>query len=272
MEHGMPEGLAQRCQDLLADFPGRVGLAAYDFRQARALAWHAETSFPAASTIKLGVLVTLMRATDQKLLALDELVHVPLREPVGGSGILRHLRGPLFLTWWDLATLMVVMSDNVATNLIIDRLGLAAVNEALEDLGLTRTRLYRRLSDAPAGPLAEATPDELCRLMRAVVEERAASPASCRAMLDMLGRQQDRTLIPRYLPFDPYLPGPYHIANKTGFISGVRADVAYVEGPGARYVLAVMVDGAPDPGFAVEHQAAALIGHLAKAVHEVLAD
>jgi len=268
---GLSERLARTCRNLAAGFSGRVGLAAYDFRRARTFAWHAEERFPAASTIKLGVLVALMRAADRQLLALDEPVPVPLRDPVGGSGILRHLLGPLSLTWRDLAMLMIGLSDNVATNLIIDRLGVAAVNDALRDLGLTDTILHRRLTDAPAGPLAEATPDNLCRLMRAVVEERAASPAACREMLDILRRQQDRTLIPRYLPFDPYLPGPYHVANKTGFVSGVRADVAYVEGPDARYVLAVMVKDAPDPGFAVEHEAAVLVGRLARAVHDLVA-
>lgn len=169
----LDDALAARLSETLAGIArgldGVVGYAAVDLETGRRVAALADTPFPTASSIKIAILYELARQADEGRVDLDEPRPVPASARVGGSGILQHLTVPA-LTARDLATLMIVLSDNTATNVLIDLVGRDAVNARMQALELPNIRLRRKMMDAAAqrrGEQNTATPGELPRSWRA---------------------------------------------------------------------------------------------------------
>ena len=138
-------------QVLLAGFSGTVGLWARSFDSGEEIAWQPLETFPAASTIKVPILCEVFRQAGEGRFTLADARTLKTDDQVGGSGILKDLTAGLALTVKDLATLMIVISDNTATNMLIDLVGLDAVNASCERLGLSGTRLEFRVQRAPEG-------------------------------------------------------------------------------------------------------------------------
>jgi beta-lactamase class A len=233
---------------------------------------------PTASTIKAPILIEVFRQAEAGTVDLEQMLTVTEAVRVPGSGVLRDLSLGVRLSVRDLATLMIVVSDNTATNLLIDLVGIDAVNRTLADFGFAQTRLRRRIAFSPPGaqprPLGVTTPAELADIMAALATGTLLSAASRDAILEIMRRQHDRDLIPRYLPFFPYadeLGEPdngLRIANKTGAVLGLRADMALVEWPGTRYVIGVVVSDDPDTRFWAENVGDRLIGRVSRLVFE----
>ena len=186
--------------------------------------------------------------------------------------MLRGLHDGLPLTVADLIHLMIVVSDNTATNLLIERVGTARVNERLESYGLKETKLFRpTFRDGKADVLPElerefglgmTTPREMARLMALIAEGKAVNRQASDAMLATLQRQQDRSMIPRLLPADVRS----QVGNKTGtdeekqpLKNGakrhVRADAAIVTGPDLTYVIAIYARQVEDTRWGVDNDA-----------------
>ena len=233
-----------------------MGVAALDLITGQEAGVNADVAFPTASTIKTAVMLDAYRQAADGRLPLETRLVLQDRDKVGGSGVLRDLRPGLSLTVEDLVHLMIALSDNTATNMLVGRLGTANIDATLDSYGLTQTRLFRpTFRDGRADVLPElereyglgmTTPREMARLMALIAEGRAVSAAASRSMLATLRRQQDRAMIPRLLPSDDAI----QVGNKTGTdqekLPGpdgtrgqVRADAAIVTGPGIRYVLAI---------------------------------
>ncbi|GAA1874361.1 serine hydrolase [Lapillicoccus jejuensis] len=241
----LPGGAVQRLRDLVAAAPGEVALAVRRHDGA-ALDVGADRVVPSASTIKVPVLVAVLRAVQDGRLALDEPVPLPPPgERVGGSGPLELLPSLTALPVHELLLLMICLSDNDATNVLLDRLdevvGPGAVAAALALVPTRATHLRRRLMDAQAaarGLQNETTAADLVDLLVALRERRLLDHERTGVALDVLGRQQFREGLPAYLPES--VP----VASKTGEIFGVRADVALVEPqPGRWAVVAVVATG-----------------------------
>ena len=214
----------------LASFPGEAVAFAAD-SEGRALFCHDEDGlFPSASVIKLPLVMTLYADAARGLLDLDEEVAVGDR--VDGSGVLRHMRKVERLSLRDLATLAIIVSDNTATNRLIERIGVERVGERMRDWGCVKSRLSRKMYDfeaAKRGHENVMTPREtvslLIRLQRGECEDRATSDA----VLGVLEQCQDRTMLLRYLPYATKVP------HKTGTLDEARNDAAIV--PGERPVI-----------------------------------
>jgi beta-lactamase class A len=167
-------------------------------------------------------------------------------EKVAGSGVLTQLGAGLNLTLRDACVLMTIVSDNTATNMVIDQLGIAPVNARMRSLGLPLTTLYRKsfTPDTEASRefgLGMTTPDEMAELLQCVAEERTGGPAVSAEILDILSAQCLRDSIPRGLPPN------WKYAGKTGGIDGVRNDVGLVTAPdGSQTVLALFCQDLPD--------------------------
>lgn len=261
-----------------AAFAGTGGLAAKHLGTGEELRVNAEAVMPTASTIKVPILIEVFRRVEAGTVDLERMLTVTEAVRVPGSGILRDLSLGVRLSVRDLATLMIVVSDNTATNLLIDLVGIDAVNRTLAEFGFARTRLQRRLSFAPTDaqprPLGVTTPAELASIMAALATGTILSAVSREAILEIMRRQHDRDLIPRYLPFFPYAEelgepeNALRIANKTGGILGLRADMALVEWPGTRYAIGIITEGDPDTRFWAENAGDRLIGRVARLVFE----
>jgi beta-lactamase class A len=175
-----------------------------------------------------------------------------------GSGVLRTLAPGLRPTWADLATLMIVVSDNVATNLLLDRLGLEPVQAWIDAAGLGDTRLRRRMMDLAemaAGRDNETTAADVLELLARIQAGACVSPEASARMREALAAQQLQAKLGRRLPRD------IHLANKTGEVGEVSHDAGIVAGPGGTLLVAVLTRAVEPAG-----RAADLIGDVALAL------
>jgi len=161
---------------------------------------------------------------------------------VGGGGVLQELGPSLSLSWRDLAVLMMGFSDNEATNLLIERVGLQAVNRRLEALGLSVTRLRRRMMDLAAARRGEenlGTPAEMAQLVEHVYRGTGLSPERARDLAAVAATPK-LTVASASVPFRASLPDGLKVLDKGGELEGVRCVTAAVDLPGRPYVAAIM--------------------------------
>lgn len=251
----------------LADaFDGTLALAAREQATGETLRIEADRAMPTASVIKLAVLVAVYARAHAGTLSLEDRLTIRDEDRVGGSGVVHELSTGTALTVRDLATLMVVVSDNMATNLLIDAVGGApAVNDLIHgELGLTGITLNRKLLFTPSAddPLASATPQALVDLLGGLVAGRVVSAEASAEMLGILGHQQYLDQVPRLLDQGAYgdaaVPGegePLAVFAKTGMIDGVRADVGVLDLAGTQVSYAVMRETAGDRGLDIDTEA-----------------
>jgi beta-lactamase class A len=214
----------------LGSLPGEAGAFAAGVDGGALLCEREDEPFPSASVIKVPLVMTLYADAARGLLDLDERVMVGDR--VDGSGVLRHMRGVERLSLRDLAMLSIIVSDNTATNRLIERIGVDRVGERLREWGCPTTRLSRKMYDFEAAKrghenvmTARETVSLLLRLQRGECADRATSDA----VLAVLEQSQDRTMLLRYLPYGMKVP------NKTGTLDESRNDAAMI--PGERPVI-----------------------------------
>ncbi len=268
-------------EDILAGFHGRVGLAALNLQTDEQLLYHANETFPTASTIKLPVLVTLMQQVEDGLYSLDAPLMLRRADQIGGSGLLQYLTPGLVMPIRDWAFLMMNVSDNLATNVLIDHVGLQNVQAWLQAHEYPDVQLHRKIDFTELAQdikhLGTATPAGLNRLMTAVFRRQILTPATCTEMLRMMNKVgSDR--VGRYLPFEPYGdPTPdsekLQLAGKTGSLKGCRAQTAVIwrgAGEAARgFSLTVMTDEDPTPEtWSIDAAGVLLIGRIAQAIYD----
>lgn len=213
------EKLHNQLTSLLAEYDAEAGIVIIA-RGAR-LEINPAQVFPSASLIKVPILYEIMRQAAGGELSLEEEITVRSENRVGGAGILTELRPDIPMTIRELAHLMIVLSDNTATNLLIDRIGLEAVNRTLAHLGLSATILRRRMMDFEAareGRENMTSAADMAQMLAILTNSTGVPPAYGALMLDILKRQQVRDKLPFYLPEDIV------IANKTGTLPGFEHD------------------------------------------------
>ncbi|MDH7481163.1 MAG: class A beta-lactamase-related serine hydrolase [Armatimonadota bacterium] len=235
--------LESEIREILNRNKGTFGIAAWNSTDGLEFFFNEHEVFPSASVIKVPIIVELFWQRDEGRVSLDETVILKDEDKVEGSGILKELHEGLELTLRDLATLMIVISDNTATNLLIDRLGNDVVNSRMRSLGLEKTTLARKMYDWEQARLGKenlCTPYEMMQLLRWLACGEIPSRSASQEIIEIMARQQYRDKIPLMLPAD------LKIANKTGSISGVTHDVAVVYAPWGPYVLCVMAKGIDD--------------------------
>jgi beta-lactamase class A len=272
------EELDREIAKIAARFSGELGFAARNLATGETIERYADVVMPTASVIKLSILVEVFRQVAEEGLDLERRLEMRDADIVRGSGILKELAPGLQPTVRDLAMLMVVLSDNTATNMLIDLVGgVDAVNRMVRDrLGLRGIVLHNRLDFARIGDdvsrFGESTPREMMQLVEMIVRGQVVDPASSRAMIDIMRRQQYLDQAPRYISFNPYarelrLEQPIQIGCKTGFFPGTRADAGFMELPGdITIVYCLMTDKARDTSIAAESEGVVTNGLLGRAL------
>jgi beta-lactamase class A len=208
-------------------------------------AHNGERRFRAASTIKVPIMIEAYRMSERGLLALEDRYRLHDNDRTPGSGVLAHLHSGLQLTFADLISLMIGVSDNTATNILLDRIGLAAVNTTMRSLGMRDSLLGRKILGhlpKPGDPENWATPREFAQAIDAIVSGKAASPACCTRMLETLQQQGDIRRISRFLPADPGI----RWGTKPGDLPGVVNDVGFVSTDRGTLSIAVYCENLPD--------------------------
>lgn len=292
MDEARVAALQREVETLVGQADGVIGVVAQDLASGAEVAVNADEPFPTASVMKVPILYELYRQAEAGKLALDRRIAFTEAHLVPGSGVLQDLAFGLEPTVKDLATLMITVSDNAATDMLLDLVGLDALAATLRDLGLRRTTipmtvrgvLYSMVGMDPANPehtyelfqersragqidwasraLADAdnnltTPRDLTRLLQLIERREALGEASCAAMLDIMKRQKYNDLIPRHLP--PGTP----VAHKTGSLRGVRNDAGIVYAPRGPYIISLFAKRLGD-----QVAGADLLARISKAVWE----
>jgi beta-lactamase class A len=261
--------LRRTLEEMMRGYPGVAGLSVRNLRTGEAVSIRGGETFPSASLIKTAVLVTLLDEVRKGSVGLDERVTMIRRDRVPGSGILFSLDGGLQPTVGDLARMMISLSDNTATNLLLDKLNIRTVWAKMDSLGLPHTRIHSKVylrvaSVAPDSSvkygLGVTTPDEMVRLFALLDAGRAVSPALDSLALAIFRDNQDYTKLTRWLPENTV------VAHKTGEVDAARNDCGIVYGPDAPVAICVMTRENRDTSYAVDNPAHLLIARISREV------
>jgi beta-lactamase class A len=234
--------LSQKYQSALEvivrDVPGVMGIAVVDLTTGDTFGVNHTLVFPQGSSIKVALLIELFRQAEQGTLRLHDAVSIEAAVRTGGSGVLQHFSdGASSLSLRDLAVLMIVLSDNTATNVLIDRVGMDNVNATIASLGFPQTKLQRRMirpQDSAAGRENVSTPAEAAGVMARIAA--CDLPMSAEACDDLRSILE----LPKATPGS--LPAGVRVAWKGGSITGVRAGWGIVDLPGRPFAIAAMVN------------------------------
>lgn len=222
---------------IAASYDGVMGIFVKDLTSGETFTVNADTVFPQASSIKIPILIELMRQAQEGKLQLDERITIHRAGLVGGSGVLQFFsEGGSEISLRDLAVLMVVLSDNSATNLIIGRVGMENVNAMLDSLGLDRTVLARKMIDVPAEQVDRenrSTPRQMASLVESLKAGKLLDPAHTKMALEILEYPKDS-------PLRAGVPPEVTVAEKPGSLNGAQCDSGIVFLTGRPYVISVM--------------------------------
>ena len=282
--------LTASLQRAIAPFHGKVSLYALDRSTGKTVAIDADQPVPTASVIKLGILYTALEQIRAGKAHFSDPLTLRHEDQVPGSGVLLFFDTPMQLTLKDALTMMIAESDNTATNLVIDHLGLKTIDDQLTALAMKSTWLYKKVYRPASGPmppdqpqfgLGKTTAREMGELMERFVTcdleqnpigTAAPAPASasdkalCDAALHMLKAQFFRNSIPRYLEKLDTTEGDSAIANKTGALDHVRNDVGAVYTKRGTIIISEFTHDNADTSWTPDNEAEVLMALLAKQI------
>jgi beta-lactamase class A len=273
-------------QRIIAQHHGKVAVYAHQLNTNQTIAMDADKPVQTASTIKLAMLWTAMREIGLGQATWDEKLTLQPAEGVGGSGVLHFFDTPLTVTLKDVATMMVIVSDNTATNMMIDRFTTKKVDDNMTALGLDQTWLYKKVSKPAVGPmpadqkkfgLGKTTARQISTVMEKIGRcdlniagqpdvDPAKGQAACKAAIAMLRNQFYRDTIPRYLETLDNTETGSGIASKTGSLDATRSDVAIIAAKSGPIVLAVYTYENTDKGWSVDNEGEVTVARIAKAI------
>lgn len=258
---------------------GKVTFALTDLVSGATISRDPDDVMPTASLIKVPVLVALYQAAADGRFALTDRIRYSADHRCLGSGVLSHLTPGVEMTVRDAAVLMIIISDNSATNICIDLTGIDRINDTMRKLGLEETTLFRRLGDRSAGidarKMSVSTAGEMTHLFEVIAGHEAVSSDASEDMLRILRRQDYRHELSRSLPWnemnmlgDPKLSW---VAEKGGaFINNIRTSGAVFYGPGGSFAMSVFCEGGAEGG-GRNSSANIVIGDMGYAAWQALA-
>ncbi len=222
---------------MAADYDGVMGICVKDLTSEQTFSVNPDTIFPQASSIKIPILIELMRQTQSGKIDLNTRVDIHRDALVGGSGVLQFFSdGGSSISIHDLAILMILLSDNSATNLLIDRVGMNNVNSMLDGLGLRNTRLARKMIDIPAEQADRenhSTSREMAALLEQLYAGKLLDAEHTKATLEILE-------YPKESPLRAGVPENITVAEKPGSLNGAQCDSGIVLLQGRPYIISVM--------------------------------
>lgn len=257
--------LRRTLERITRPYPGIVGVSVRNLATGEAVSIRGTEKFPSASLIKVSILVGLLDEVRKGTLTLDERTTMIGRDRVGGSGILQHMTPGMQLTLGDLAWLMITISDNTATNLILDKINIRPIWAKMDSLGLPATRIHSKtflratsvaMDSSVRYGLGVTTPDESLRLFALLHEGKAVSPALDSLARRMLRANEDATKLQRWLPQG------IAFAHKSGDVDQSRSDCGIIYGPDAPVAVCVMTRENQDTRYTLDNAANLLMARI----------
>ncbi len=232
-----PEGLRDALEQAVEAHSGAYAVTCASADGSWSVDVSGDKPFVSASIIKLAILGTLLDQAQSGALSLDDSVTVSPSDIVGGTGVIQTSGAGESYTYRQLAAYMIQDSDNIATNLIIDAVGMPAVNEYASEIGLTQTVLNRRMMDFAAGDENYTSANDVARMLQLIYQGKLVSSDMSEFALDLLKGQHDDTGLLEGLPAGSVF------AHKTGTLDGVFNDGGIALAPNP-YVIVVLSNDA----------------------------
>ncbi len=264
--------LAKQVQPLIDAHDGKVGVAITHLPSGESFTHRAEKPMPTASLIKFPLMITTYQAIEAGKLDLEQKITLRDEDKVPGSGILTpHFSPGATLSLNDAMHLMIVYSDNTATNLVIDQVGLPATAQVMESLDCPATKLHSKVfrRDTSIFPerskqfgLGSTSAADMLRLYTALHAGKLVSKTASQRMLAHLYECESKKMCPRDLP-----PGT-KFAHKSGSVSAVRADAGIIESPNGPIVICVLTAENEDRSWSSDNDAQVLGGKIARAAYD----
>jgi beta-lactamase class A len=246
---------------------GVVGYAVRNLDTGEQLERRGDETFSTASLIKVPILVTVYDLVEKGQLGLDDPLTVLRIDKVPGTGQLQYLRDNATVSVHDAAWLMTTLSDNTATNLLLDRIIIRRVWEKMEKLGLPNTKVYGKsflrsssvaMDSSVKYGLGATTPNEMARLFALLSEGKAVSPKADSAMLDVLAHNIDAAMMQRYVD-------GLRVPHKTGTTNKVRTECALFPLQ-SRVVACVLTKDNVDERYMIDNEAQVTMGRMGEAI------
>lgn len=234
--------LESRIKAEVYNFSGKIGLYANDFK-GNIIEINSDDKFETASTIKVFVLAELYKQIHEKKIDPNKILKYEKENYVVGSGILRDLDYGIEMTAKSFATLMIIISDNIATNILIDLLGIDNINNTCMDLGLKDTVLHNKIDFEKYSKLGTTTPRDYGKFFELLYKKELWSKEISEEMIEIFKKQHYNTILTRDLPqyfLDSENTGDeelFAIASKSGSMNACRNDGGIVYTPYGGYVI-----------------------------------
>lgn len=252
---------------------GKVAYACKHLGTGETVAQNGGDVMPTASLIKLAVMAEVYAQAADGKLKLDDLLELTKDEMVQGSGILtQHFSPGAKFSFRDATRLMIVFSDNTATNMVLEKIGIKAVNDRMAGLGFPETRVNAKVfkgkatSVEPARTdkygLGSTTADETLKLLELLHAKKLVSEDASKAMLDHLKACDDKEKFPRFLPKG------VAVAHKTGSVNASRTDAGILTFDGGPVALVVLTNDNADQTWTADNAGNKLCADIAKAVYD----
>jgi beta-lactamase class A len=246
---------------------GVVGYTVHNLDTGERLERRGDETFPTASLIKVSVLVTVYDLVEKGMLGLDDPIPVLKIDKVGGSGLLQYMHDNVTISVHDAAWLMTTISDNTATNLLLDRIIIRRVWEKMEKLGLMHTKPFSKsflrnasvaMDSSVKYGLGVTTPNEMARLFALLSEGKAVSPKADSAMFDMLAHNENVEKLQRYVT-------RLRVPHKTGETNQVRTECGLFPLQ-SRVAYCVLTKENKDERYMIDNEAHVMMAHMGEAI------
>lgn len=257
-------GLENKIENIVEESSANISVSFYDLDQGEGFSINGDEKVPSASMIKLLIMLKALDECDKAKINLEDTIKLDDYEKVDGSGILKELSRDHKFSIRELLTLMIIVSDNTATNILIDLLGMEEINKIGHDLGLKNTTLERKMMDSHArekGLDNFTSSNEILKLLKMIYEKDFVSEDYSKLALDILLRQQERQRLQRYLPED------LKIASKSGDLDNLENDGGIFFTENKNYILVVLVNQAESNVLAKE-----IIGEISLKIYKEIGE
>ncbi|WP_010099268.1 serine hydrolase [Ornithinibacillus scapharcae] len=262
--------LTDRIEEITNEAGGTWGIALYDMDTGISWEKNSHDTFYAASVIKVPIMIAAFAASQKGELSLSEQLELKREDIVGGSGVLQHLTPGYSFSIYDLITLMIIQSDNTATNMLINYIGVAEIQQSMREIGMEKSRFCHRLMtlEVDREGQNEINAYEMTEMLVKLASGKIISAHASEQMITIMKKQQIRNALPSNIPTqnDKFIGmiKKWEFANKTGNIPGISHDIGMLYVGNRIFIASVLSKGVEDI------EAPKIIGNIGLEIYQYL--
>lgn len=265
--------LEERIQAELASYNGTLGIYVNDF-QGNKVEINIDEKYETASCVKTFILGTLFDEVEKGRKSLQDILVYTKENEIEGSGVLVSLDYGVELSVKNVATLMIIVSDNVATNMMIDYLGIDTINAFMQAQGFSETKLHNKINFTQYNQLGTSTPRDYGRIFEMICNEELVSVSASRQMLEIFKKQHYNSTLTKSFPqyfLDSEDTGEdelIYVASKSGSMNACRNDGGIVSTPYGKYVIVLFNKNFTDAIYYPDHPATVFSAKVSRLIFD----